>query len=159
MLYLVHRVTISIKLRPVKLEQSVSESLPHKGLDTELLGVQSTCLDSVPASIRACNAQEINLTNCDVTTWSWVNLVHPRVVQPASSATRQLTITKDAVAPTWLCNRTIPFRPHCATGQQHQCLFVQPQQDKTSPACLDKVGQIGITDLMIYIVYRNYTLH
>ena len=38
MLYLVHRVTISIKLRPVKLEQAVSEGLPHKGLYTELLG-------------------------------------------------------------------------------------------------------------------------
>ena len=73
MLYLVHRVAISIKLRPVKLEQAVSESLPHKGL----LGVQLTCLDPVPASIRARNAQEINITNCDVTTWSWVNLVHP----------------------------------------------------------------------------------
>ena len=77
MLYLVHRVTISIKLRPVKLEQAVSESLPHKRLYTELLGVQLTCLDPVPASIRARNAQEINITNCDVTTWSWVNLVHP----------------------------------------------------------------------------------
>ena len=79
MLYLVHRVTISIKLRPVKLDQAVSESLPHKGLYTELLGVQLTCLDPVPASIRARNAQEINITNCDVTTWSWVNLVHPHV--------------------------------------------------------------------------------
>ena len=79
MLYLVHRVTISIKLRPVKIEQAVSESLPHKGL--ELLGVQLTCLDPVPASVRGRNAQEINITNCDVTTWSWVtrvNLVHPR---------------------------------------------------------------------------------
>ena len=75
MLYLVHRVTISIKLRPVK--QAVNESLPHKGLHTELLGIQLTCLDPVPASIRARNAQEINITNCDVTTWSWVNLVHP----------------------------------------------------------------------------------
>ena len=71
MLYLVHRVTISIKLRLVKLEQAVSESLPHKGLYTELLGVQLTCLDPVPASIRARNAQEINITNCDVTSWSW----------------------------------------------------------------------------------------
>ena len=77
MLYLVHRVTISIKLRPVKLEQAVSESLPHKGLYTELLGVHLTCLYPVPASIRARNAQEINITNCDVTTWSWVNSVHP----------------------------------------------------------------------------------
>ena len=77
MLYLVHRVTISIKLGPVKLEQAVSESLPHKGLYTELLGVQLTCLDPVPASNRARNAQEINITNCDVTTWIWVNLVHP----------------------------------------------------------------------------------
>ena len=82
MLYLVHRVTISIKLRPVrpvKLEQAVSESLPHKGLYTELLGVQLTCLDPVPASIPARNAQEINITNCDVTTWSWVNLVPPYI--------------------------------------------------------------------------------
>ena len=76
MLYLVHRVTISIKLTPVRVEQAVSESLPHKGLYTELLGVQLTCLDPVPASIRARNAQEINITNCDVTTWRW-NLVHP----------------------------------------------------------------------------------
>ena len=79
--YLVHRVTISIKLRPVKLEQAVSESLPHKGLYTELLGVKLTCLDPVPASIRARNAQKINITNCDVTTWSWVNLVHPLIDQ------------------------------------------------------------------------------
>ena len=41
MLYLVHRVTISIKLRPVKLEQAVSESLPHKGLYAELLGLRA----------------------------------------------------------------------------------------------------------------------
>ena len=81
MLYLVHRVTISIKLIPVRVEQAVSESLPHKRLYTELLGVQLTCLDPVPASIRARNAQEINITNCDVTTWSWVNLVHPAVQQ------------------------------------------------------------------------------
>ena len=77
MLYLVHRVTISIKIRPKKLEQAVSESLPHKGLNTKLLGVQLTCLDPVPASICVRNAQEINITNCDVTSWSWVNLVHP----------------------------------------------------------------------------------
>ena len=77
MLYLVHRVTISIKLRPIKLEQAVSESLPHKGLYTKLLGVQLTCLDPVPASICVRNEQEINITNCDVTSWSWVNLVHP----------------------------------------------------------------------------------
>ena len=32
MLHLVHRVTISIKSQPVKLEQAVSESLPHKSL-------------------------------------------------------------------------------------------------------------------------------
>ena len=87
MLYLVHRVTISIKLRPVKLEQAVSESLPHKGLYSELLWVQLTCLDPVPASIRARNAQEINITNCDVTTWSWVNLVHPLVADaPVSTS-------------------------------------------------------------------------
>ena len=61
MLYLVHRVTISIKLRPVKLEQVVSESLPHKGLYTELLGVQLICLDPIPASICACSAQEIKI--------------------------------------------------------------------------------------------------
>ena len=81
MLYLVHRVTISIKIRPKKLEQAVSESLPHKGLNTKLLGVQLTCLDPVPASICVRNAQEINITNCDVTSWSWVNLVHPCVEQ------------------------------------------------------------------------------
>ena len=80
MLYLVHRVTISIKIRPKKLEQAVSESLPHKGLNTKLLGVQLTCLDPVPASICVRNAQEINITNCDVTSWSWVNLVHPKFV-------------------------------------------------------------------------------
>ena len=79
MLYLVHRVTIGIKLRPIKLEQAVSESLPHKGLYIELLGVQLTCLDPVPASIRVRSAQEINITNCDVTTWSCVNLVHPLI--------------------------------------------------------------------------------
>ena len=30
-------------------------------------------LDPVPSSIRARNAQGINITNCDVTIWSWVN--------------------------------------------------------------------------------------
>ena len=33
--------------------------------------------DPIPSSIRARNAQGINITNCDVTTWSWVNLVNP----------------------------------------------------------------------------------
>ena len=59
MLYLVHRVTISIKLRPVKLEQVVSESLPHKGLYTELLGVQLTCLDPVPARVKKKQVQSV----------------------------------------------------------------------------------------------------
>ena len=96
MLYLVHRVTISIKLRPVKLQQAVSESLPHKGLHTELLGVQLTCLDPVPASIRARNAQEINITNCDVTTWSWVNLVHPPCSSHSASSSSVFSL-KDMV--------------------------------------------------------------
>ena len=38
---------------------------------------QQSGLDLVPTSIRARNAHEINITNCDVTTWSWVNLVNP----------------------------------------------------------------------------------
>ena len=49
------------KTKTHKLEQAVSESLPHKGLYTELLGVQLTCVDPVPASIRARNAQEIQI--------------------------------------------------------------------------------------------------
>ena len=61
MLYLVHRVTISIKLRPVKLEQAVSESLPHKSLVW------------IQFHLRSARA----ITNYDVTTWSWVNLVNP----------------------------------------------------------------------------------
>ena len=52
MLHLVHRVTVSIKPGPVKLEQAVSESLPHNGL---------VCMDPVPSSICARNAQEINI--------------------------------------------------------------------------------------------------
>ena len=40
-----------------------SGSLPHKELDP------------VPFSIRAHNVQGITITNCDVTTWSWVKLV------------------------------------------------------------------------------------
>ena len=63
MLHLIHRVTISIKPRPVKQEQAVSESSPEQ--------------DPVPSSIRERNAQEINITNCDVTTWRWMNLVNP----------------------------------------------------------------------------------
>ena len=43
-----------------------------KGLD--FFGCNLTCLDPVPSSICARNAQRIN---CDVTTWSWVNLVNP----------------------------------------------------------------------------------
>jgi len=38
-----------------------------------------TCLDPVLSSIRAHNAQGLDITNCDVTTWSWVNLVNPEV--------------------------------------------------------------------------------
>ena len=49
MLPLVHRVTIGIKSRPVKLEQAVSESLTR---------AQESSLDPVPSSIRARNAQE-----------------------------------------------------------------------------------------------------
>ena len=56
MLHLVHRVTISIKSRPGKLEQAVSK-----------ITSQESSLDPVPSSIRARNAQEINITNCDVT--------------------------------------------------------------------------------------------
>ena len=47
MLNLVHRVTVSIKLRPVKLEQAVSESLPHKGLYTELLPINMSGSSSI----------------------------------------------------------------------------------------------------------------
>ena len=36
-----------------------------------------SCLDPVLSSIRVRNAQGITITNCDVTTWSWVNLVNP----------------------------------------------------------------------------------
>ena len=41
---------------------AASESLPH---------IEESSLDPVPSSIRARNAQEINITNCDVTTRSW----------------------------------------------------------------------------------------
>ena len=63
MLHLVHRVTISIKSR---LEQAVSES-----------SSQESSLDPVPSLIHARNVQEINITNYNLTTWSWVNLVNP----------------------------------------------------------------------------------
>ena len=69
-LHLVHRVTASLKLWPVY----YSKLFTLKGTYTELLRVQLTCLDPVPSSTRARNAQGINITNCDVTTWSWVNL-------------------------------------------------------------------------------------
>ena len=36
-----------------------------------------SCLDPVLSSIRARNAQGLTITNCDVTTWSRVNLVNP----------------------------------------------------------------------------------
>ena len=62
MLHLVHSYYISIESQPIKLKQAVNESLPHKSLYS---------LDPVPSSLRARNAQEINITNCDVTTWSW----------------------------------------------------------------------------------------
>ena len=80
MLYLVHRVTISIKLRPIKLEQAVSESLPHKGLYTGRASWGPINMSGSSSSFdpRARNVQEINITNCDVTTWSRVNLVYPR---------------------------------------------------------------------------------
>ena len=54
MLYLVHRVTISIKLRPVKLEQAVSESLPHQGLYTEPRAHDDVIFIGVGGG-RACN--------------------------------------------------------------------------------------------------------
>ena len=131
MLYLVHRVTISIKLRPVKLEQAVSESLPHKGLHTELLGVQLTCLDPVPASIRARNAQEINITNCDVTTWSWVNLVPPvpRLSPYANEKSKERgsfllaqNLSSKRIAP------TDNMRPKCC--RHHKCLHSESGEDE-----------------------------
>ena len=42
-------------------------------------------LDAVPSLIRARNAQGINITNCDVTTWSWVNLVNPVAIHGSRS--------------------------------------------------------------------------
>ena len=35
-----------------------------------MFNAQESCLDPVPSLIRARNAQEINITNCEVTTWS-----------------------------------------------------------------------------------------
>ena len=64
MLHLVHRVTITTTLKTRASCKSKFTS-------------QESSLDPVPSSIRARNAQEINITNCDVTTWSWVNLVNP----------------------------------------------------------------------------------
>ena len=43
MLYLVHRVTVSIKPWAVKLEQAVSESLPHKSLVWIPFHLRSAC--------------------------------------------------------------------------------------------------------------------
>ena len=63
MLYLVHRFTISIKLRPVKLEQAVYLTRVKSG-SCSIFDPRAQCA-------------EINITNCDVTSWSWVNLVHP----------------------------------------------------------------------------------
>ena len=76
MLHLVRRVTISIKLRHV------------------------ACLDPVPSSIRARNAQGINITNYYVTTWSWVNLVNPvsQLAAELESLKAELTATKEQLA-------------------------------------------------------------
>ena len=76
MLHLVHTVTISIKPQLVKLGQAVSENFT-----SQRCNMSSTySLDPVPSSIRARNVQGINITNRDVTTWSWVNLVNPSTV-------------------------------------------------------------------------------
>ena len=41
----------------------------------------TSCLDPVLSSIRARNALTQTVTNCDVTTWSWVNLVNLALAQ------------------------------------------------------------------------------
>ena len=63
MLHLVHRVYYKCK------------TTTHKTTFT----TQESSLDPVPSSILARNAQEINITNCDVTTRSWVKVVNPWV--------------------------------------------------------------------------------
>ena len=71
------------------MHHTTSSRSPHNALhspSTELLGVHLTCLDPVPASNCTRNVQEINITNCDVTTWSWVNLVHPLIPSPLKNA-------------------------------------------------------------------------
>ena len=75
MLHLVHRVKYKTTTHKT-IEQAgfaASESLSHI--------FEESSLDPIPSSIRTRNAQEINITNCDVTTWSWVNLVHPLYIK------------------------------------------------------------------------------
>ena len=58
MLHLVHRATITTTCKTKASCKSKFTS-------------QESSLDPVPSSICAHNAQEINTTNCDVTTWTW----------------------------------------------------------------------------------------
>ena len=53
-----------------------------------------SCLDPVLSSIRAHNAQGITITNCDFTTWSWVNLVNPELTRQRTAGTVVLVVAK-----------------------------------------------------------------
>ena len=89
MLYLLRRV--AVKLQTV----NIGETLPHKGLSEPLSTVYTraqnssvgciTCLDPVPSSFHEHNAQGINVTNCDVTTTSRVNLAPINVMSHHTS--------------------------------------------------------------------------
>ena len=51
-------------------------SAVHMAL-SKLFTSMRSCLNPVLSSIRARNALTLTITNGDVTTWSWVNLVNP----------------------------------------------------------------------------------
>ena len=56
---------------------------------------QESSLDPVPSSVCTRNVQEINITNRDVTTWSWVvNLVNPAVYATAMKGRARKHVSK-----------------------------------------------------------------
>ena len=64
---------------PLKVQLCCSKTTIRKTIASCKSNFTATrsCLDPVLSSICARNAQGITITNCDVTTWSRVNLVNP----------------------------------------------------------------------------------
>ena len=84
---------------PLKVQLCCSKTTIRKTIASCKSNFTATmsCLDPVLSSIRTRNAQGITITNCDVTTWSWVNLVNP--AYPPLNLSLSNPVTSSATAP------------------------------------------------------------